>query len=148
MIPKESLNILLADDDVDDRHFFDKALKDISIIPTNLKTVTNGEQLMDYLLKNTTNLPDILFLDINMPHRNGSECLRSIKHNEVLKHIPIIMSSTSLSDYSVNELYQAGVHYYLHKCDFTELKGCIRKILTLLTQPPFQQPSRKHFKIN
>ena len=56
------LNILLADDDTDDRFFFDKALKEIPIA-THLTTVHDGEQLMNYLSENSEHLPDVLFLD-------------------------------------------------------------------------------------
>jgi CheY-like chemotaxis protein len=59
------LNILLADDDKDDRFFFEKALQEVAI-PTLLTTVNDGQELMDYLFKNSDHLPDVLFLDINM----------------------------------------------------------------------------------
>ncbi|MBC8048251.1 MAG: response regulator, partial [Fimbriimonadaceae bacterium] len=85
---KDTINVLLADDDKDDRYFFDKALKQIPIA-THLKTVADGEKLMDYLLKNDVPLPDVLFLDLNMPRKNGSECLAEIKRNEKLKEIPV-----------------------------------------------------------
>lgn len=137
------LNILLADDDKDDRYFFEKALKELSI-PTKLKTVNDGEQLMDYLMANTDDLPDVLFLDNNMPRKNGSECLLEIKRDEKLKQIPVILCSTSLGDDFANELYQNGAHYYLHKCDFSDLIKCIREILVLLQKDP-RQPARDKF---
>ena len=70
-----------AEDDKDDRFFFEKALAEISF-NTNLTTVLDGEQLMDYLLKNPEQLPDIIFLDLSMPRKNGFECLAELKENE------------------------------------------------------------------
>ena len=77
MNPKQ-LNILLADDDYDDCMFFKKALESLPIV-SQLKMVHDGEQLMDLLLSEATTLPDILFLDLNMPRMNGMECLMEIK---------------------------------------------------------------------
>ena len=83
----EQLNFLLADDDTDDRYFFGKALKELSI-PSTLTTVEDGEKLMDYLSENSKQLPDVLFLDLNMPCKNGAECLTEIKNDQQLKHLP------------------------------------------------------------
>jgi len=136
------LNILLADDDADDRYFFERALQDLPIT-TNLKTVPDGARLMEYLYKNTDHLPDVLFLDNNMPRKNGSECLAEIKNNAQLKGIPIVMCSTSLGNDFANSLYQSGAHYYLHKCDFEDLTKCIYTILKLLAENPLQPPRSK-----
>ena len=57
------LHILLADDDMDDRIFFDKALREIPVA-TTLTTVNNGEHLMQWLFENADGLPDVLFLDL------------------------------------------------------------------------------------
>jgi CheY-like chemotaxis protein len=70
----KSINILLADDDTDDCFFFEKALREISIT-TQLTSVSDGERLMDHLSKNLGKLPDVLFLDLNMPRKSGFECL-------------------------------------------------------------------------
>lgn len=141
-----SLNIMLADDDADDRYFFEKALVELSIV-TNFKSVSDGAKLMDYLSENLENLPDVIFLDFNMPRKNGSECLKEIKRNEQLRHIPVIMCSTSLRDQIVDVLYSMGAHYYLHKCSFQELIKCIQNILNMLMENPMQ-PSKDKFILN
>ena len=87
------INVLLADDDIDDRYFFDKVLKSLPV-RTELATVEDGEKLMSYLAENSEKLPDILFLDLNMPKKNGSECLVEIKQDERLKKLPVIIYST------------------------------------------------------
>ena len=80
------LKILLAEDDRDDRELFEKALKEIPIA-THLRTVSNGEELMDHLLKNLMDLPDVLFLDLSMPRKTGFECLIEIKEDKKLEEI-------------------------------------------------------------
>lgn len=114
------LNILLADDDADDRSFFEKALKGIPI-NTNLSAVNDGEQLMDYLTKTSEQLPDVLFLDLSMPRKGGFECLTEMKENSTLKNIPVVMFSTSYTqgfDFEqgmISVLYKIGAQDYIRK---------------------------------
>jgi CheY-like chemotaxis protein len=72
---KSSIEILLADDDMDDRFFFEKALSQMPL-RAKLTTVSNGEQLMDYLKANSSHPPDVLFLDLNMPRKTDLNVLR------------------------------------------------------------------------
>ncbi len=141
------LNILLADDDKDDRFFFAKALEQLSI-KTKLTTVSNGEKLMEYLAKNSEKQPDILFLDLNMPRKNGSECLTEIKSNKKIKDFPIILYSTSLNDEIADILYRNGAHYYMRKCDLSELEKQLQHILAMLVENNFKRPSRNKFILN
>ena len=130
-----SLNILLADDDTDDRFFFDKALKEIPII-THLTVVNDGEQLMNYLNKNSAHLPDILFLDLSMPRKTGFECLTEIKEDKKLKDMPVIVFTTSFGrginfeQSLINTLSKIGAQEYVRKPgDFEQLKQIIHKSL-------------------
>jgi CheY-like chemotaxis protein len=128
------LNILLAEDDEDDRYFFEKALKELSI-PTHLSAVADGEKLMDYLFENSNHLPDVLFLDINMPRKNGNECLLEIKHNEKLKNLPVVMFSTTNSWESINMLFKSGAHVFIHKPgEFAQLKEVINHALPIASE--------------
>ena len=77
---QDPFHILLADDDLDDRFLFEDALNKLSL-PTRLTTIDDGERLINYLYKNTHQLPDVLFLDLNMPRKNGSECVLEKKMN-------------------------------------------------------------------
>jgi CheY-like chemotaxis protein len=138
------LKILLADDDEDDRNFFEKALEALSINYL-LTTVTNGESLMN-LLKNTTELlPDVLFLDINMPRKSGDECLEEIKQDERLKKLPVIMFST-LNDWgTINRLFKIGANVYIHKpSDFTQLKQVLHHALPISTDLNFRSTHVKY----
>jgi CheY-like chemotaxis protein len=132
----EQLNILLADDDVDDCIFFKKALGEIQP-SVNLTTVRDGEQLMHYLSTNILHLPDVLFLDLNMPRKNGFECLCDIKEDEKLKDIFVVMFSTSYprdENYEkdmISRLLKIGAHLFIRKPnDIVQLKQAIQLALT------------------
>lgn len=137
---KTPFNILLADDDMDDRFFFAKALKEITV-STNLITVNNGEQLMDYLLTNEAQLPHVLFLDLSMPRKTGFECLAEIKENTKLKNLPVVMYTTSYTrsiDFEDNlkkTLSKMGAQDYIRKPDdFEVLKKTIHQALLKVIQ--------------
>jgi CheY-like chemotaxis protein len=142
---KKTLHLLLADDDKDDRFFFKEALKQLPV-ESKLTTVEDGEKLLNYLYK-TKQLPDLLFLDLNMPRKNGGECLGEIKSDKRLSAIPVIIYSTYLHDEVADVLYKDGAHYYLKKNDITELHKAISQILTLLKRNP-EQPPRDEFIIS
>lgn len=137
------LRLLLADDDRDDRFFFEKALKNISF-PTSYDEVTDGEALMEYLERNPDKLPDVIFLDLNMPRKTGAECLTEIKSSEKFRHIPVVIYSTSLHEEIAYDLYNAGAHYYLQKCELHELPDALTDVLRMLEENP-GQPSRENF---
>lgn len=141
------LHILLADDDEDDRYFFAKALEKLTT-STKLTTVVDGERLIDYLVQHTTELPDILFLDINMPRKKGTQCLVEIKANKNLNALPIIIYSTCLTESMVDELYENGAHYCLQKGEVPDLVNYLRYVLLLLAEKKFTRPTRAHFVIN
>jgi CheY-like chemotaxis protein len=141
------INILMADDDEDDRYFFKKALEKLSI-STNLVTVEDGEELIDYLTKDKGKIPDILFLDINMPRKNGYESLIEIKSNKDIRDFPIIMYSTSLRDSMADTLFQNGAHYYLRKGDSKDLEKHLEQILTLLVENNLKRQVREEFFLN
>ena len=123
------LNILFADDDADDRFFFNKALEEIDI-STQLTTVNDGQLLMNHLCENCDSLPDVLFLDLNMPCKNGYECLSEIKQNIKLKDIPVIIFTTSCPNDSVVMLFKVGAQDFVRKSgDFEQLKLVIHQAL-------------------
>ncbi len=142
-----SLQLLLADDDADDRMFFREALQELPI-DSSVKTVNDGEQLMDMLTLDAGELPDILFLDLNMPCKTGIECLTEIKRHEKLNQLPVIIYSTSLNIEVVNMLYEKGAHGYIRKPgDFSKLKKVILKAITATFQNTRQKPSKEQFVI-
>ncbi len=140
-------NIILSDDDVDDCLFFKDALAELPLI-TTLTIVNDGEQLMRYLETVTDDLPHVIFLDINMPRKNGFECLTEIKKHSVLKTLPVIMYSTSYDEDKAKLLYNTGAHYFLCKpSDFKKLKNLIHKAI-MLVKENVEQPFKENFYIN
>ena len=141
----QKLNILLADDDFDDCNFF-KAALDALPMATELKTVNDGDELMKYLSENADTPPHVLFLDINMPRKNGFECLEEIKLNKKLKQIPVIIFSTSFEQEVVNVIYKNGAQHFIRKpSDFLQFKKIIQQALTLVAYENISQPTRENF---
>lgn len=138
------LRLLLADDDIDDRFFFKEALDKLSI-STQLTTIDDGERLMTYLSENAHKLPDVLFLDLNMPRKNGSECLKELKLNNKLQQLPVIIYSTSLHEAVADELYENGAHFYVRKTNLTELKKVLHGVLKMMIEKKFTRPLRNEF---
>ncbi|HMG16109.1 MAG TPA: response regulator [Saprospiraceae bacterium] len=128
------LNILLADDDEDDRTFFTEAFKEIKI-KTHVETVNDGVELMEYLKMHESNLPHILFLDLNMPKKNGFECLREIRSSEKLKNLSVAIYSTSSSERDIEETLVQGANVYIKKpYDFPSLKKVLNNVIKIKWQ--------------
>ena len=141
----KQLNVLLADDDDDDCIFFSAAIEEIKE-STNLTIVHGGEQLMDLLANDTGVLPDVLFLDLNMPRKNGFECLLEIKWSVTLTTLPVIIFSTSFELDVVNLLYKSGAQYFIRKpAGFHPFKNVIQQSLSLIRQGNVTQPEREGF---
>lgn len=138
------LRILLAEDDKDDCKFFNDALNELPL-STQLTTVHDGEQLMNYLLENTENLPSVVFLDLNMPRKNGFDCLTEIKHDEKLNHLPVVIISTSNSQDAIRVLFKNEAHVYIHKPnDFAKLKQVIQHGLSMVEDRIFAKSQIKY----
>ncbi len=115
-------------------------------ITSTLTIVNDGVQLIDFLKANTHNLPDVLFLDLNMPRKSGFECLSEIKRLDSLKHVPVIIFSTSLDMEVAHLLYNKGAHHYIRKPgEYIILKKIILKVLTLGIENNFKLPPKDHF---
>lgn len=141
----KELNILLADDDIDDCIFFKEALDEWPF-STHLTFTHDGEQLMQLLTDETSKLPHVLFLDLNMPRKNGIECLLEIQRNKKLKQLPVIMFSTSFEQEVVNLLYKSGAQHFIRKpSEFSEYKKIIQQTLARITQKNTLQLTREHF---
>ena len=148
----EATTIYLADDDDDDCLLFREALSEMPL-PTQLTTVHNGEQLLSLLESKNGDLPDVLFLDLNMPRKNGQQCLVEIKQSEKLKKLKVVIFSTSFQQEVADILYENGALHYIRKpIDFVQLKNVIHQVLTLIQddQVPllssnFNQPVKANY---
>jgi CheY-like chemotaxis protein len=127
------LMVLLADDDKDDCLLFKEALNELSL-PVELTIVYNGEQLM-HLLNRDEQPHDILFLDLNMPRKNGFDCLGEIRQIEKLNELSVVAISTSYEAEVVNRLYASGAQHFIRKPnDFSQLKNLIENAITLTSK--------------
>ena len=134
------IHILLAEDDETDRILFTDAFEELNF-KTRINIVKNGMELMNYLTKNGAVLPDLLFLDLNMPRKNGLECLKEIRTNIKLKEIPVAIYSTSASKDDVENTFLAGANIYIEKpMDFDSLKKVLKDAIrasSFYWAPPF-----------
>ncbi len=123
------IKILLADDDADDRDFFKEAITEANI-EADITMMSDGEQLSEYLsATKDQSLPDVIFLDINMPKKNGKECLKEIRSNTEFNHIPVIMFSTSSHKKDIEETFNNGADFYIIKSSFFDNEVFILKQL-------------------
>jgi CheY-like chemotaxis protein len=137
--------VLLAEDDEDDFHLFHEAVSELGDT-IQLSWVKDGEELMKRLAQDKAALPDVIFLDINMPRKNGFECLTAIRQNETLKHLPVIIFSTSNDKALVTWMYNAGANLYLCKpTDFRRLKRSIQQAIFLDWQKQTPYPPVNDF---
>ena len=123
-------NVLLAEDDEDDILLFKTVLSELNHnIPVTV--ATNGILLMAFL-KQASTLPEMIFLDLNMPHKNGFECLSEIKSNEKLNSIKIVILSTSSQRQQIENAYKGGADLCLTKpVSYTQFKNMMEKCLSL-----------------
>ena len=125
------INIVLADDDEDDRLFFTDAFDELKIT-TRVKTFNDGVYLMDYLNAENVDLPNVLFLDLNMPRKTGMDCLKEIKQNNKFNTIAIAIYSTSASEEDIENTFVMGANIYIKKpSDFKSLKKVLSEVVTL-----------------
>lgn len=128
---QEYILITLADDDEDDRLFFTDAFDELKI-NTKVNTFKNGRELLNHLLQPEVILPNIIFLDLNMPILNGIDCLKEIKSNDKFKDIAIAIYSTSSSEQDVENTFVLGANIYIKKpSNFNELKKILSDVVTI-----------------
>ena len=116
------IHIILADDDEDDILFFTDAFSELKI-NTKVNTFKDGVELMDYLNDDESRMPNVLFLDLNMPKKTGIECLKEIKASHKMSEIAIAIYSTSASEEDIEKTFVLGANIYIKKPnDFKKLK--------------------------
>ncbi|MDX1328206.1 MAG: response regulator [Arenibacter sp.] len=144
-MPLNTLNIALADDDQDDRILFKEAIEEIKI-KTKLSLFKDGKELMDYLVLPNVILPEIVFLDLNMPIKNGMQCLSEIRNHDKLKDLLVAIYSTSSSEADIEETFVKGANIYINKPNsFAALKDAIEKVLQLNWQYHTSALNRDNF---
>ena len=140
--------ILLADDDKDDRELFEEAITEISPHIT-IRLVEDGFQLMDILKDVNTPVPDILFLDLNMPGMSGKQCLSEIKKDPRLNKLPVVIYSTSSLINDIKDTHSIGANLYIKKPDSFKLAiSLIKKVFSIDLENLKAIPNLKNFVLS
>lgn len=125
-------SFLLVDDDMDDILLFQEVLKELD---KNIRFsfASNGIDALEHLDKNSNDLPQLIFLDLNMPRMDGKQCLRAIKQDPRFSHLPIIMYTTSSQSRDIEETMMLGAVCFITKpSSVKELK----EILGIISSTP------------
>lgn len=126
------IEVLLVEDNPGDVRLMEEALKE-SKVYNRLNVVCDGEEALSFLCRNgkyaAAIRPDIILLDFNLPKKHGMEVLASIKHNEELKDIPVVVLTTSRSEQDITKAYKYHANCYIAKpVDFDQFVEVVKAI--------------------
>lgn len=138
------LEILLIEDNDGDVFLFKESFKSIKKRPFNLSVCRDGEEAMDFLHRSerfsNAPVPNLIFLDLNLPKINGLEILKEIKESMALKSIPVIVFTSSDSDKDIKKSYDYHANCYIRKPisieKFREIAAGIEKFWFEITEMP------------
>lgn len=144
----DMLKVVLVDDDEDDRLLFKDAIEEVNM-NTSLLLFSNGKEFLDHLMLSGQSLPNLVFLDLNMPIKNGMECLTEIRQNDKLKDLSVAIYSTSSSEKDIEQTFVKGANIYINKPnDFVKLKKAISEVLKLNWQYHTSNLNRENFLLS
>jgi CheY-like chemotaxis protein len=144
LVPSKAVkDIVLAEDDIDDQNIFQIALQEINpAIQT--KFVSNGRELSSLL---QTHKPDLLFLDLEMPYKNGLECLVDIRSSPELEMVPVVVFSSTTRPSNIQTAYEMGAHLFFIKPPiYSDYLNSIKAIFKLNWSEP--ESIKKQYCIN
>lgn len=126
------INILLVEDNPGDVELTEDALRR-SKVATKVSVVTDGEDAMDYLRQQRTyeeeTMPDLVLLDLNLPRKDGMEVLKEMKADSNLRHIPVVVLTTSEAERDILASYELGANCFISKpVDLTEFRKIVESI--------------------
>jgi CheY-like chemotaxis protein len=143
---QELTYVLLAEDDDDDYLIFSLAVNDITSVRVELKRAENGDILMRLLDEKH---PDLLFLDLLMPCKDGRQCIREIRANSKFDSLPIIVYSSMSDLESIEFCYREGTNLYARKpSSLSDLKSILEKIFAMDWKRMLYYPPMSQFVIN
>jgi len=130
----DSITILMADDDCDDRLMAEDAMRE-SRLGNTFRCVEDGQELMDYLTRRgkyavaDAPRPGLILLDLNMPRKDGRQALKEIKSNPDLRRIPVVILTTSKTEEDVLRSYDLGANSFITKpVTFDRLVDIVRTL--------------------
>lgn len=122
-------SIILADDDLDDITIFHEAVSSLKRPDISLQIVRDGRDLMRLL---SSFLPDLLFLDLDIPYKNGLQCLVEIGENAILKHMPTVIYSSTSKQSNIQTAYEMGAHLFVNKANnYSQLVASVQAVISL-----------------
>jgi CheY-like chemotaxis protein len=132
------IKIVVCDDNWAESPLFEFTLRNIGI-DFELDWVDDGLELLIYLTT-ANRLPDIIFLDVNMPGKSGIQCLADIRSNWKWNHIPIIIQSFAGPTKDIEAAFSGGADLFILKSDFSKdfqqiLKTILQHDWTTRTRP-------------
>ncbi len=140
-----SLQVLLADDDDDDREMLREAIESVRV-DVSLHNFEDGEKLMAHLSTYNGNVPDMIFLDLNMPRKNGLECLTEIRTQKKFNETVIAVYSTSSAEKDIDSTFLAGANIYIRKPrDYKLLQKVLSDVLSTNWQYHTSKLNRENF---
>jgi CheY-like chemotaxis protein len=111
----------IVDDDIDDQRFLIEALVENDPF-SRCFTASNGQEAITHFTDAVVPIPDVIFLDLNMPGLSGRQCLLTLKQTPSFQHIPVIIRSTTSNPKEIEEISKLGASYFLIKREsFEEL---------------------------
>ncbi|MEX0600464.1 MAG: response regulator [Rhodothermales bacterium] len=135
ILKSNPISVLLAEDDPDDRMLTRRAFE-VSELNSELRTVENGEDLIQYLRKEgkyagvrEAPRPGLILLDLNMPRLDGRDALRTIKSDSDLRRIPVVVFTTSDATHDITQCYDLGANAFVTKpVTFDGLQSAIQRL--------------------
>lgn len=125
---RNSKPILLVEDDDVDVMTVKRAFNDLKVTNRLVSTV-NGEAVLEYLRSRSNMKPSVILLDLNMPKMNGIEFLKTVKTDQALRKIPVVVLTTSGAEQDIAESFNLGVAGYMVKSvDYVKFVDIIRTI--------------------
>ncbi len=138
------MHILMADDDKDDFLCLKEAAEKAGE-PLQVSYAGNWLELWRFIIKT---IPDLLFLDINMPVKDGIECLQLLRQERKYDNIPILIYSTSVNKSDIDKAYQNGANYFIIKPNAIEdITHIIKRLISMGKDELLSVPSREEFVI-
>jgi CheY-like chemotaxis protein len=145
---KEPVKILLAEDDTEDQELFLDALQEAQI-SSEVTAVENGQELLDTLRDESQGDPDIIFIDVNMPVKDGKKALEEIKKDDELRDIPAVMLSTWDHPSDIEDAFGKGADLYVQKpSSFAGFVLVLKKVFLLHWAKALLRPVRKLFFVS
>lgn len=126
----EKVNIFYVDDDADDRLLFEEALSEVNG-NFELTSLEDSDELL-HILENPPPTPNLIFVDLNMPRKNGYQVLKEIKSNRSFQQLPVLILTTSAEKAVIENARSLGADAFITKpSNFNSLKAILKQCLSL-----------------